>query len=183
MRRQRPLNCAPSSTTNAGAVTCPLTFAVRPSTSSLLARMSPSTVPFIFATATLITALVTSAPVLTMRVPFCEMTFPEKCPSIRSIDLNCTSPVKFTTSPTKPSQLSFTGAPFRSFQLLRFGRVLCGQVNAAGVPLPLLKKEENLSEQHYSICVLVRNVTIRLPFRDVQIKKLFHDRVSFTLRR
>ena len=62
-------NCAPSSTTNAGDVTTPFTFAVRPSTSSLLARISPSTVPLIFATATLITAFVTSA-VLTISVPF-----------------------------------------------------------------------------------------------------------------
>jgi hypothetical protein len=54
----------------------------------------------------LITALVTCAPVLTMSVPSVEMTLPEKCPSIRSIDLKQTSPVKFTTSPTKPSQLS-----------------------------------------------------------------------------
>jgi hypothetical protein len=44
--------------------------------------------------------------VLTINVPSCEVTFPEKLPSILNIDLKHTSPVKLTTSPTKPSQLS-----------------------------------------------------------------------------
>ena len=105
--RQVPLNSAPSSMIIAGAETFPVTLAVRPSTSSLLAMISPSTVPFILATATLITAWVTSAPALTMSVPSEELTFPEKCPSMRSIDLKRTSPVNLETSPTKPSQLSF----------------------------------------------------------------------------
>src|SRR5574341_269358 len=39
-------------------------------------------------------------------VPCWELTCPEKLPSMRRDDLNVTSPVNFTTSPTNPSQLS-----------------------------------------------------------------------------
>ncbi len=50
------------------------------------------------------TAFVTSAPVLTISVPFCEMTFPEKCPSIRSIDLkrHFAGKIHHVTDETKP---------------------------------------------------------------------------------
>jgi len=106
MRRQVPLKRAPSSTTRVGEHTLPVTFAVRPSTNSLLAMMSPSTVPFILAVATLMRASVTRAPLLMMSVPSAEVTWPAKLPTMRSIDLKQTSPLNVRTSPTKPSQLS-----------------------------------------------------------------------------
>jgi hypothetical protein len=76
-----------------------------------------------------------------MSVPFGEVTCPEKCPSIRSIDLKWTSPVKLTTSPTKPSQLSLLtlGAwPFTSLGWPRSSLLATAGVVTAAALLSIL---------------------------------------------
>jgi len=138
LSRQLPLKSAPFSMINAPVKIFPVTLALWPRVTSSRALMSPSTVPFIFATPTSMVALVICAPELTMRVPPSDLTCPQKFPSMRKVDLKVTSPVNFRTSPTKPSQLSLgifvrrTGSSSRNCLTIHMSLFLVRRSNLAG---------------------------------------------------
>ena len=57
-----------------------------------------------------------------------------------------------------------------------------GWVGSRRVPPPLLlirEKKNYLTDRHYNICFLFRNVTIRLPFRGIHVKKRFLSAADF----
>jgi ribosomal protein S18 acetylase RimI-like enzyme len=57
-----------------------------------------------------------------------------------------------------------------------------GWVGSRRVPPPLLlirEKENYLTDRHYNICFSFRNVTIRLPFRGIHVKKRFLSPADF----
>src|SRR6185437_3564984 len=89
------------------------------------------------------------APVLTTSVPSCELTCPEKFPSMRRDDLKVTSPANFTTSPTKPSQLSL-GIFFRWSR----SRVVATAWPLTGFPLSVvcLRKLSTCGDVEVSRC-------------------------------
>ena len=98
---QPPSSSAPSSIVRRGVWILPTTRAVRPSSIFSLAMMSPLTVPFTVATATLMFA--STWPFVPMiSVPESDMIVPIKCPSTRSIAWKFVSPLSVVPWPTNP---------------------------------------------------------------------------------